>query len=115
MKSKILKVLSLSLMMFTLTVTTACGDNNTSSAGNNTSEQGFNRANETTPVVFATQDLDGLFNPFYYTSGTDGSIVGMTQLSMFTTDKMGKIAYGKEHASLVLDYEQVYDNEKDEK
>lgn len=112
MKSKIIKVLSLSLtMLATLTVITGCDDNKDSSS---TSDEGYNRANETTPVVFATQDLDGLFNPFYYTSGTDGTIVGMTQLSMFTTDKNGAIAYGKDYASLVLDYEDKYDANKDQ-
>ncbi len=61
--------------------------------------------NETTRLVIATAALDGVFNPFFSTSATDGNIVGMTQLPMFTTDKDGKIAYGEDEACVVLDYD----------
>ena len=33
-----------------------------------------------------TENLDGLFNPFYSTSANDGSIVGMTQIGMIGAD-----------------------------
>ena len=62
--------------------------------------------NDTTPLVLSTQELDGVFNPFFSTSGTDSSIVGMTQLGMLSTDKDGNIAYGEDQPSVVLDYEQ---------
>ncbi len=61
--------------------------------------------NETTRLVIATAALDGVFNPFFSTSATDGNIVGMTQLSMFTTDKDGDSACGEDEACVVLDYE----------
>ncbi len=61
--------------------------------------------NETTRLVIATAALDGVFNPFFSTSATDGNIVGMTQLPMFTTDKDGNIACGEKEACVVLDYE----------
>ena len=32
--------------------------------------------------VIMTDLLDGLFNPFFYTSANDGTIVGMTQIGM---------------------------------
>ncbi|MDE6656604.1 MAG: hypothetical protein K2J85_06415 [Anaeroplasmataceae bacterium] len=64
-------------------------------------------SNESTRLVLATQELDGVFNPFYSTSATDSNIVGMTQISMLGSDKDGKVAYGENEAVIVLDYEQT--------
>lgn len=61
-------------------------------------------SNESTRLVLATQELDGVFNPFYSTSATDSNIVGMTQISMLGSDKNGKVAYGNDEAVIVLDY-----------
>lgn len=69
--------------------------------------------NESDPLVFSTLEVDQVFNPFFYTSGTDGNVVGMTQLSMLTNDKEGKVAYGEDEATIVLDYEQKYDSVAD--
>ena len=67
--------------------------------------------NENTRLVLSTSELDGVFNPFYSTSGPDNTIIGMTQIGMLTTDKYGKPAYGEDEACVVLDYEAV--TEKD--
>ena len=64
--------------------------------------------NETTRLVLATTELDGVFNPFYSSSATDGSIVGMTQLGMLSSDKDGRVAYGENEACVVLDYQAQY-------
>ncbi len=61
-------------------------------------------SNESTRLVLATQELDGVFNPFYSTSATDSNIVGMTQISMLGSDKNGKVAYGNDEPVIVLDY-----------
>ncbi len=71
--------------------------------------------NETTRLVIATAALDGVFNPFFSTSATDGNIVGMTQLPMFTTDKDGDIACGEKEACAVLDYEISTDTKGEKK
>lgn len=63
--------------------------------------------NETTRLVLSTSELDGVFNPFYSSSASDGSIVGMTQIGMLSSDKDGKVAYGEKEACVVLDYEAV--------
>ena len=63
--------------------------------------------NENTRLVLSTAELDGVFNPFYSSSAADGSVVGMTQISMLSADKYGKVAYGKDEACVVLDYEAV--------
>ena len=57
--------------------------------------------------VIMTEQLDGLFNPFFYTSANDGTIVGMTQIGMLGSDYVdGKVqvAYGDDHAVVVKDY-----------
>ncbi len=61
-------------------------------------------------LVIMTQELNGLFNPFFSTSGTDMDVVGQTQLSMFSTDEEGKIAYGDDEAVIVKDYEMKTEN-----
>ena len=62
--------------------------------------------NETTRLVLSSAELDGVFNPFYSSSGADNSIIGMTQIGMLSSDKDGKVAYGKDEACVVLDYEE---------
>lgn len=60
--------------------------------------------------VIMTEQLDGLFNPFYYTSANDGTIVGMTQIGMLgSTYENGdvKVAYGENEAVVTKDYEIV--------
>lgn len=47
--------------------------------------------NESTRLVLSTAELEGVFNPFYSSSGADGGIVGMTQISMLGADKNGVI------------------------
>ena len=60
--------------------------------------------------VIATELLDGLFNPFYYTSANDGTIVNLTQISLIgATYNNGSIdvAYGENEAVVAKDYEIV--------
>ena len=64
-------------------------------------------SNESTRLVLSTSELDGVFNPFYSSSASDGSVVGMTQIGMLSSDKEGKVAYGEDEACVVLDYEAV--------
>ncbi len=56
-------------------------------------------------IVIMTEELSGLFNPFYATSGTDMDVVGMTQLSMLSTNEEGKTVAGDDLATVVKDYE----------
>ena len=60
--------------------------------------------------VIAIELMDGLFNPFYYTSANDGTIVSLTQISLIgATYNNGKIdvAYGENEAVVAKDYEIV--------
>ena len=63
--------------------------------------------------VIMTDNLDGLFNPFFSTSASDGTIVSMTQIGMLTSgiDENGDatVAFGPGEAVVTLDYASRYD------
>ena len=102
MKNRIIAlILCLSIMLGITSVLSGCGASG---------DQAF---------VIMTDTLDGLFNPFFSTSASDGTIVSMTQIGMLTsdTDENGdaQVAYGADYAVVVLDYESSYDvNEQSE-
>lgn len=66
-------------------------------------ERGVRYDNETSTLIFSTQEVDGVFNPFFSTSGTDSNVVGMTQISMLSNDKNGKPTYGDKEAVVTKD------------
>ena len=45
---------------------------------------------KTDAFVIMTEQLDGLFNPFFYTSAPDGTIVAMTRRSLSRTTRSWK-------------------------
>lgn len=101
MSKKILSVvLALVLCLSTVAVFSSCGDG----------KEG-DRA-----LVIMTEELDGLFNPFFSTTAADGTIVSMTQIGMLGTDYVNGeviVACGDEHAVAVKDYDVVYDSATD--
>ena len=56
-------------------------------------------------IVLMTEELSGLFNPFYATAGTDMDVVGMTQIGMLSTDKNGQPEAGDHVPTVVKDFE----------
>ncbi len=63
--------------------------------------------------VIMTEQLDGLFNPFFATSGNDSTIVSMTQIGMLTTGYQNgevTVACGDGEAVAVKDYSIVHDD-----
>lgn len=96
MKNKIISmILCISLLLGITSVLSSCGGSG---------DQAF---------VIMTDTLDGLFNPFFSTSASDGTIVSMTQIGMLTSDTNAKgdaeVAFGPDYAVVVLDYESSYD------
>ena len=62
-----------------------------------------------------TEQLDGLFNPFFYTAANDGTIVGMTQIGMLGSKYVEgevQVAYGEKEAVVVKDYD-IKENDDD--
>ena len=102
MKNKIISlILLITMMLSIMSVLSSCGGGG---------EQAF---------VIMTDTLDGLFNPFFSTSASDGTIVSMTQIGMLTSDTNDKgdaeVAFGEDYAVVVLDYATSYNaSEKSE-
>ncbi len=55
-------------------------------------------------LILGTDLPDGVFNPFFYTSGTDGDIVGQTMIGMLSTDSKGEIVAGVDEPCVAYDY-----------
>ncbi len=67
-------------------------------------------------LVIMTDELDGLFNPFFSTTAADGTIVSATQIGMLGTDYVNgevTVACGDEHAVVVKDYSVVHNDGDD--
>ncbi len=57
--------------------------------------------------VIMTEQLDGLFNPFFYTAANDGTIVAMTQIGMLGSkyvNSKNEVAYGDNEPVVTKDY-----------
>ena len=107
MKKRILAlVLCFIMLLSTIATLAGCG------GGNNDNEN-----TKPDALVLMSEELDGLFNPFYSTTAADGTIVSMTQIGMITNKYVNeeiKEAFGKDEATAVLDYESVYNQDADE-
>ena len=65
--------------------------------------------------VVMVDQLDGLFNPFFSTSASDGTIVAMTQIGMLSSkyeDGEVQVAYGDNEAVVTKDYD-ITENDDD--
>ena len=95
MKKRILSmVLCIALCFSMVSMMTGCG-------GGGASTDAF---------VVMTEQLDGLFNPFFSTSAPDGTIVAMTQIGMLGSKYVNgevEVAYGENEAVVVKDYDIV--------
>jgi len=56
-------------------------------------------------IVIMTEELSGLFNPYYATSGADMDVVGMTQIGMLSTDSLGNPIAGDEEPTVAKDFD----------
>jgi len=57
-------------------------------------------------IVLMSEDVSGLFNPFYATSGADMEVTGMTQISMLSTDSNGQPTVGEDIPTVVKAFKQ---------
>ena len=93
MKKRVLSMLlCIAMLMSTVAMLSGCKKDN---------------AGKVDAFVIMTENLDGLFNPFYSTSANDGTIVAMTQISMIGASyENGEIsvAYGENEAVAAKDY-----------
>ena len=71
---------------------------------------GCSKGGKADALVIMTEQLDGLFNPFFSTSANDGTIVSMTQIGMLSSKYVNgevEVAYGDNEAVVVKDYDIV--------
>lgn len=88
---------------------TGCGGN--PSDNNKPSGKVYN--NETDALVFSSQAVDKVFNPFFSTNAADSNVVGMTQLGMLGNDKDGNYTWGDGEEVITKDLGIVYDKASD--
>ncbi len=66
---------------------------------------------ESRPLTMSIGALDANFNPFFYTSGNDGTVISMTQAGMLASNSKGEIACGEDYPTVVKQYTlKYYDN-----
>ena len=111
-KKKAFQILTVSLAAMMSFGIVGCKDKNDSSSGGGDYTQKYDP--ETRPLVMSISTPDGVFNPFFSTSAYDGSIIGMTQISMLDTDKKGNLVWGYDHPVVTLDYKSEYNKAKDQ-
>lgn len=113
MKKTLLTIMTV-VMVVTLVLSTAllfgC-DGNKKDPDSNVNVKYYD--NQSDPLAFSTQDVDGVFNPFFSTSATDGNVVGLTQLGMISNNAKGEPVYGDGEACIVKDLDTVYDADSD--
>lgn len=79
----------------------ACRTNEDPNNSDDPSRGSYNNA--TDPIVLSSQEVDGVFNPFYSSSGTDSNIAGLTQIAMLANDEDGKVVYGDDEPVVTKD------------
>ncbi len=106
MKKKILSlILCIAMCMGIVGLFAGCGDETVDPAVNGIP------ANKDALVIMS-EELDGLFNPFYSTTGADSTIVSMTQIGMLSSKYVNgevQVAYGDNEAVVTKDYMSSYD------
>ena len=66
--------------------------------------------------VIMTEELDGLFNPFFSTTAADSTIVSMTQIGMLTSkyeNGQAVVAFGDDQAVVTKDFEITHNDQND--
>ncbi len=79
---------------------------------------GKNKDGKPDAFVIMSEDFDGVFNPYFSTTGADSTIVSMTQIGMLSSNYVNgavEVAYGEDYATVTKDFEiSDYDKAKDE-
>jgi len=116
MKKKILSlVLCFAMCLSMVAAFVSCDDDEGEGEG------GGGSSAKPSAFVIASEALDGVFNPFFSTTGADGTIVGMTQIGMLSTgyekDASGKyqvtVACGDNEAVVTKAYNESYNATSD--
>lgn len=66
--------------------------------------------NDTYTLVLQSSTMDGVFNPFFYSSAYDGDVIGLTNVGLLTVDPTGAVVAGDDYPVAALDYSIFYTN-----
>ena len=106
MKKRILAlILSLAMCMSIVALFSSCGGGNTPG---NTDSNGGGTTEKPNAFVIMSEEFDGIFNPFFSTTGADSTIVSMTQIGMLSSEYVDgavKVAFGENQATVAKDFE----------
>ena len=105
MKKRILAlVLTVLMLASTVALFSGCG--------------GKDKSEKPDAFVIMSEDFDGVFNPYFSTTGADSTIVSMTQIGMLSSKYVNgsvEVAYGEDQATVTKDFEiSDYNKSKDE-
>lgn len=95
MKSKTFKRVLCAALSATLASSCLIGCKKKDNSGTNSNKDA---------IVLMTEELNGLYNPFYATAGTDQDVIGLTQIGMLSTDSDGKPVAGDNEATVAKAY-----------
>lgn len=110
MKSKNLFKYTCFVLVFLLSlVFIGCGEN----GPDDPSKKDEYYDNEVDKLIFSTQEVDKVFNPFFSTSAMDSNVVGMTQIGMLSNNSKGEVSYGEKEATVTKDLQIITQGEKD--
>lgn len=59
-------------------------------------------------LIIQSSTMDGVFNPFFYSSAYDGDVIGLVNASLLTLDRTSSVVAGDEYATVALDYSIYY-------
>lgn len=82
---------------------TSCKKNEKNPGGDDTPTVYYD--NENDALVFSSQPVDKVFNPFFSTSASDSNVIGMTQIGMLGNDSEGGWTYGDSEGVVTKDLE----------
>ena len=80
--------------------------------GDDTPKPAYYYDNEKDALVFSSQAVDKVFNPFFSTSGADSNVIGLTQLGMLSNDSKGNWTSGDDEAAVTKDLQIVTEGEE---
>lgn len=106
-----MKNLSKKLFIFVMVIVTAFTVTSCKSCKGGDDEDRTYYNNEEDALVFSSQAVDKVFNPFFSTTGPDSNVIGMTQIGMIGNDKEGNPTYGDNESVVTKDLQIV--TEKD--
>ncbi len=105
-----IKYISFVLIFMFALVFISCGDDQSDDDGK---DKTVYYDNEVDKLIFSTQEVDKVFNPFFSTSAMDSNVVGMTQIGMLSNNSKGEVSYGDNEATVTKDLQIITEGEKD--